>query len=178
MQRLLYLKERIHGFDYKLLQNYFDFLKEEEIRKLELFDFSKEGRKVKIFGKDLTLGDIGGNLVDLSNFGEAERGGLGEFQSYIEYCSFDKNFNLCYVLNSKGQLAVLNLDKDLIKKIPDFEPSIKQLQITSIVSTKNCSRILAVSNKSSWNSNPKLDGGCEFKLFKEEVPGENGRVIL
>ena len=99
---MLYLKERIYGFDYKLLQNYFDFLKEEEIRKLELFDFSKEGRKVKIFGRDLTVGDIGGSLIDLSNLGDLERGSLGEFQSYIEYCSFDRNFNLCYVLNSRG----------------------------------------------------------------------------
>jgi hypothetical protein len=96
------LKERISGFDYKLMQNYFDFLKEEEIKKLELFDFSKEGRKIKIFGRDLSIGDFGGNLVDLSNLKENERGPFSEFPSYIEYCSFDKNFNLCYILNSRG----------------------------------------------------------------------------
>lgn len=173
------LRETIEGFDYKMMQNYFDELKEEEFGSLQLLDYSNEGRKIKVYGGELSLANLGEHFLDLSNFvSNFESSGYTELPSYVEYCSFDRNFNLCYVVNSKGQLAVINLDKDLVKIVEKFEPKIKIMQITGMVSTKNCSKLLSMSNVSNWRSNVSASRNCVFKMFKEELAGENEREIL
>jgi hypothetical protein len=164
------------------MQNYFEFLTAEEISNLEMLDFSNNGGSIKIFGKKLNFGEIGNGLyLDFANFDKSQKSKFtsrNEFQSGIEYCTFDRNFNLCYVVNARGQLAVINLDKNLIKVVNDFEKNVRNMQITGIISTKNCSKLLATGNISSWRSDVSGNRSCTIKLFKEKIDGKQDRQIL